>query len=192
MEQKGFTIIELIISIFILSVAVVGIFSAFSMMNILTSDAADRLVATYLSQEGMEIIRNIRDTNWLNMDAGVSGVEWASGINCTQGCEADYTTTGSGSKYVIPYSGAGDYLNINTDGFYGYAPGVTTKFKRKITVTSVADGNNKSDYIIKVVTQVSWDEKATILNSGNLAAVCGASNCITAEGVLYDWYNYNN
>jgi prepilin-type N-terminal cleavage/methylation domain-containing protein len=53
--SKGFTLIELIISVFILSVAVVGIFNAFSIMIILTSDAADRLTATYLAQEGEEI-----------------------------------------------------------------------------------------------------------------------------------------
>ena len=72
-SSKGFTIIELIISIFILSVALVGIFSAFSIVTILTSDSADRLTGTYLAQEGMEIVRNIRDTNWIKMDHDCSG-----------------------------------------------------------------------------------------------------------------------
>src|SRR3989338_7885463 len=111
--KNGFTIIELIISIFILSVAVVGIFSAFSMMAILTADVTDRLTATYLVQEGMEIIRNIRDTNWLNMDAGSPGATWLDGLtSCSAnsgGCEVDYTTTGSGSYLVRPYNPS-DYL----------------------------------------------------------------------------------
>jgi prepilin-type N-terminal cleavage/methylation domain-containing protein len=90
--KNGFTIIELVISIFILSVAIVGVFSAYSMVTILTSDASDRLTATYLAQEGMEITRNVRDTNWLNIDAGnPAGATWLDGLSCLSGCEADYT-----------------------------------------------------------------------------------------------------
>ena len=67
-NNKGFTIIELIISIFILSVGLVGVFNALSVVTVLTAGSADRVTATYLAQEGMEIVRNIRDTNWLAMD----------------------------------------------------------------------------------------------------------------------------
>jgi prepilin-type N-terminal cleavage/methylation domain-containing protein len=197
MKQNGFTIIELVISIFILSVAVVGIFSAFSIITILTSDAADRLTATYLVQEGMEIIRNIRDTNWLNMDAGVPGATWLNGLTgCSGGCEADYITT-AGSNPVMHSSLS--YLYLNTSGFYCYpadgsttCTGAKTKFQRKITITHPKDaGGNDINYIIKVVTQVSWDEKATILNSfGFSAKDCyEGKNCITAQWTLYNWYN---
>ncbi|MCX6720925.1 MAG: bacterial Ig-like domain-containing protein [Candidatus Staskawiczbacteria bacterium] len=181
--NKGFTIIELIISIFILSVAVVGIFSAFSIITILTSDSSDRLTATYLAQEGMEIVRNIRDQNWLNMDAEVSGATWLYGItssgSCTStGCEADYKSTSLGGSTI-------DYLNIETGGFYSYAAGTATKFKRRILIdTSLAS------YVIKVTVQVSWNKKANVLDtSGFLAGDCNeGKNCITAEETLYNWY----
>lgn len=208
----GFTIIELIISIFILSVVTVGIFSTFSIMTILTSDTADRLTATYLAQEGMEIVRNIRDTNWLNMVAGSpAGATWVDGltvagannpINCdnssNHGCQVDYTTTGagSGSKLVKPF-GSGSYLNIDLNGFYGYVTGghpTTTKFKRKIIIVPVTDVDTKSDHIIKITVQVSWDAGANIFYPSRWAGECpaGASNCIEAKGTLYDWYNYVN
>jgi len=200
--KNGFTIIELIVSIFILSIGVLGVFSAFSMITILTSSTADRLTATYLAQEGMEIVRNIRDTNWLNMD-GATGdfpscasgndptsncpFSWVDGIdNCESfGCQADYTTGTNVASIMNPWSDDGDYLflNTDTDGFYSYDATVTqTKFKRKITITQV------TTYILKVNVQVSWDKKATILNSGSLAGACSASNCITTEETLYDWY----
>ena len=202
MEQKGFTIIELIISIFILSIGVVGVFSAFSVMTILTAGTSDQLTAAYLAQEGMEIVRNIRDTNWLNMDA-CSGetcdFTWVDGladetgvvhnpVHCVSGCKGDYT-----SESLSPYV-ATDYLNIDAHGFYSYGTGTQTKFIRKIIITPVTDVDNKSDHIIKVVAQVFWDEKATILNPGVLASQsgCGAYNCITTEETLYDWYNYVN
>jgi len=215
--SKGFTIIELVISIFILSVGVVGIFSAFSVVTILTSDSADRLTATYLAQEGMEIVRNIRDTNWLNMDLyncvpgdTSCGYTWVDGLtpvgnnnygpNCSStssagGCEADYTTTGFSSNPVLQKTG--DYLMINGNGFYNYTLGTNTKFQRKVIIAYATDANsNPINYIIKVTVQVSWNEKATILNSsGASASNCnptGVSNCIVAEETLYDWYNYVN
>ena len=208
--SKGFTLIELIISVFILSVAVVGIFNAFSIMIILTSDAADRLTATYLAQEGEEIVRNIRDTNWLNMDACNSPTppsycpaSWVDGLtadglngspNCSNGCEADYTTDTniSGAWVMKPWSASGLPLLINSgNGFYNYSSGTITKFKRKIIITSIPDANNVSGYILKVEVQVSWNQKATILNAGYLAGNCQPANCIKVEGTMYDWYNYS-
>ena len=197
--QKGFTLIELIITIFILSVAIVGVFGAFSMMVILTSDAADRLTAAYLAQEGMEIVRNIRDSNWLHMDFCVqnpadstcaNSPAWVDGLYaCQSGCEADYTTTGWGGHVVYPWPTAGNYLNV-INGFYKYDINniLHTKFKRKITTNTLG-----TDYIMKVTVQVSWDEKATVLNSAvkqDTQFICNPANCITAESTIYDWYNY--
>ncbi|MCX6718693.1 MAG: hypothetical protein NTY81_03800 [Candidatus Staskawiczbacteria bacterium] len=208
-EETGFTIIELIISIFVLSVGVIGIFSIFSMVVVLTSDSSDRLTATYLAQEGMEIVRNIRDTNWLHMDICASGVtplpdgvscpaSWLDGFseisacsNINTGCEADYTSKTSMS------GNSGEYLYINNEnGFYGYNQNnaTITKFQRKIIISPVEDIDGKSDHIIKVTVEVFWDKKSTILSPGVTAQSdgCGPSNCISTEGTLYDWYNYIN
>lgn len=201
-KQKGFTIIELIISIFILSIAVVGVFGAFSMIVILTSDATNRLTATYLAQEGMEIIRNIRDSNWLNMDANPGMASWDDYISSCEGsgCEVDFTTTGSVSNPIRPYTLSGNYLNKNVNGFYSYGSGTATKFKRKITVSPIQDVDGKSDHILMVITRVAWDQKATVLGPSRLAetsinadcAGSNSSNCITIEETLYNWYNYTN
>ena len=202
--SKGFTIIELVISIFVLSIAIIGIFSAFSVVTILTSNSVDGFTGTYLAQEGMEIVRNIRDTNWLNMDtycasydcSAYNDFSWVDGLNlaaCSAtGCEADYTTgtSVSGAWTMSPW--ASRPLLKNTNGFYNYTSGANTKFKRKIIITKVTDVDNKDDHIIKVIVKVSWDEKATILNFGVFADTCGSSNCITAEETLYNWYNYVN
>ncbi len=190
---RGFTIIELVVSIFILSIALVGIFSAFSTITILTSDSADRLTATYLGQEGMEIVRNIRDTNWLYMDAG--DATWLDGLDiCISGCEADYTTGTTAPGAFSMSMATGRYLYIDANGFYVHSiiDASKTKFQRKITITPLADVNNQpNDHVIAVKVQVSWDKKATILNNSTvLADTCTPSNCITIEGTFYDWYNY--
>jgi prepilin-type N-terminal cleavage/methylation domain-containing protein len=197
--KNGFTIIELIISIFILSVAVVGIFSAFTSVTILTSDASNRLTATYLAQEGMEIARNVRDTNWKRIQSGES-ITWAEGLNdCENGCEMDYITgTGAvGAHVITPWPTKGNYLKIdpsppsgNGNGFYNYGTGKNSIFKRKMVITPVEDVDGNNSHILKVIVQVSWNQKATILNPLNLAEDCGTSNCIKAEETLYDWFVY--
>ncbi len=207
----GFTLIEMIVSIFILSVALVGIFSAFYVVTILTSSSSDRLTATYLAQEGMEIVRNMRDTNWLNMDANSSpGATWIDGFKAGEcsstGCEADYETGTTNQNYpMAPW--AGKYLYIDSNYFYGYNPNhaTPTKFKRKIIISCLDSFGNidsyclSTDYVIKVTVQVSWDEKATISHSYSSAddgitncSKKGYDNCVVAEDTLYDWYNYAN
>ena len=201
--SKGFTIIELVISVFILSIAVVGIFSAFSVMNVLTSDTTDRLTATYLAQEGLEIVRNIRDTNWLSMDdwGCVSSiidddtpcpVLWSDGLtespDCSNGCKADYKTS------MSPFASV-DKLYLNDEGFYDHdISGAPTKFKREIIIKLLEDANGGLDHIMKVVVRVSWDKKSTILNLPLLSNpdTCDPQNCISAEATLYNWYNYVN
>jgi type II secretory pathway pseudopilin PulG len=228
-KEKAFTIIELIISIFILSVAVVGIFSAFSTMVILTSDAADKLTATYLAQEGLEIVRNVRDTNWLKTDTCSADptctdtYSWVDGLgvndqSCLNGCKADFTTGTAinGAHSMTPWtSSPADYLKINANGFYGYSscdpsdPRYSTnsnfcqtKFKRKIIITPLLDANGTTKYyILDVMVEVAWDQKATLLNptfltaNDSLADDCTIkahkNNCVKIEETMYDWYNYN-
>ena len=199
--SKGFTIIELIITIVILAVAIIGVYNAFSIITILTSDSSDRLTATYLSQEGIEIARNIRDKNWLNMDdcsadpdCDPGTYNWTDGLiigpkSGTIGCSGDYT-----SKNLIGYINS-NYLCINSAGFYYQSIGsctTPTKFKRKITVNAVKDTNGDSNHIMKVKVEVSWDKKATLLNPGLQAGNCTAYNCVTTEETLYDWYYPNH
>ena len=215
----GFTIIEIVIAISLLSFALVGIFSAYSVVVISTADTANQLTANYLGQEGMEIVRNIRDENWMHMDycsftnltdpSCTPAPMWLDGltssgtpaVNCLTGCEVDYTTGTSASPNWSMKIYAGLPLKIDSSGLYNYTNGTATKFKRKITITPVTDvtlpanivGVNPSDHIVMVKVQVSWDKKATILNPSKISADptgCNPANCVTTEETLYNWYNY--
>lgn len=185
--EKGFTLIEIIIAVFILSIAIVGVYSAFSIIVILTTSSSDRLTATYLSQEGMEIIRNIRDTNWLTCDdptiCSFSSYLADVDTDCsTTGCEADFTTSPSpdnASRLTQwPSTSDGNYLNIDVGGFYKYSiDGTPSKFKRKLTITLLND-----DHAMKVISEVIWNEKPNILNSNP------TQPSVKTEEILYDWY----
>jgi len=159
MLNKGFTILEVIIAIFVVTIGVLAAYTVTQQMISYTYRSASRLTAVYLAMEGIEIVRNIRDTNWLE-----SAPSWKDGlINCTTGCEADYDASDLSS-----YSG--DPLNLETaTGFYGYDPGSPTNFKRKITIT------DEIDYL-KVSVEVWWEYKGDTYGP------------IRAQENLYNWY----
>lgn len=126
-KQKGFTLLEMIFAITIISVGVLGIYNGMSFAISNTQKAREYFMSAYLAQEGIEIVKNMRDTNW------VAGESWDSGLICESGCEADYNT--ASSTFSSNVYGSGRYLEIDANGFYSYEGGSPTIYKRKITTS---------------------------------------------------------
>lgn len=80
--SKGFTLIETTLATFILSVGVLGVFGVIQMVSSFISGVSSKLEAVYLAQEGIENIRNIRDSNWLKQRS-VPATLWDQGITTT-------------------------------------------------------------------------------------------------------------
>lgn len=136
--KKGFTFIELLITILIVTIGLAGISSLFVRLVSQSRIVSSKLVAAYLAQEGIELVRNIRDGNWLERvawDDGISNGDW----------EIDYNDTG-----FTPYQAGGRYLKID-GGFYNYESGQNTKFKRRINIS-------KAGSAISVSVEVSWQD----------------------------------
>jgi len=69
--KRGFTVLESIVAIFVLSLSISGVFSAVQQGLSQNIIAKDEVKAFYLAQEAIEIIRNKRDLNQiakLNID----------------------------------------------------------------------------------------------------------------------------
>lgn len=158
MNQKGFTLLELTVAIFVIMVGIIGALSALQRATSATFVSSSKLTAAYLAQEGIEIVRNLRDTNW------IADLSWDNGIICCFAppcdCEADYN-----DKYLNLYQ-ENHYLRIGND-FYNYDSGKETKFKRKITISKEPD-------ILKISVQVFWRER-------------GKDFQLTAQENIYDW-----
>ncbi len=171
----GFTLLEVMIAIFFLTVGIGGAFTVIQRTVGLSYINASRLVAANLAQEGIEIVRNIRDTNW------IEGEDWDKGIGI------QYTGTPLDSVYYeVQYNDKEadivvcvtpcDYndmrfLNIDEDSFYSYKDSgiyTTTKFKRKIAIS------DKDSDKLKVTVIVEWQERGTTHN-------------FTAQEYLYNW-----
>ena len=135
----GFTLLEVIVAISILSLGVAGALTLIQKTVAFTSLTTSRVIAVHLLQEGIEIVRNIRDKSWLEG-------EWGEGIQ-TGDREADYKSKNLKLDYL------GRYLNIDNDGFYSYSEGTPTKFKRKITISK------PSSDVIEVFVEIQWQEK---------------------------------
>lgn len=144
MQNKSFTLIELIVAIFVILVGILAVFLVITDVTSTTSVYKQRLIAAYLAQEGIEIVRNIRDTNWVE-----GAATWDDGLlicPTPNGCEVDYS-----SLNLTPWSGDGNYLKID-GGFYNYASGADTIFKRKIRIEAGGD-------VLQVWVEVFWDIK---------------------------------
>lgn len=175
-REKGITLVEVIIATFILLVAIIGSYLAFTQILIATSSVSDRLVAAYLTQEGVEVIRNIRDTNWLRQ-ATDPAIVWDDILNtCPEaGCQVDYKKGIPGTPITFLDEYSNTLLNIDSSGFYTYdmvdtgdsMPTTPTKFKRKITITPDDD---KLDVLVEVI----WESR-------------GQPYSFAAEEILYNW-----
>lgn len=77
--NKGFTVLEVLIAILVISIGVLGTYSVIQNIISETFSSTYRLTAAYLAKEGIETVRNTRDTNWLeeeNWDNGLSSSDW--------------------------------------------------------------------------------------------------------------------
>lgn len=168
--EKGFTMVELVISVAVLTFGIVGVYEIFWSLLLTTFNASNKLTAIYLAQEGLEIVRNIRDNNY----RGNPPSPWNDGLSeCELGCELDYktkTTEESAENELQTYIDPGRHLYINPDKIYSYdtAGGTSTIFRRKITISF------PNTDIMEAVSRVEWDYN-------------GQSYNLEARKRLYNW-----
>jgi len=176
-DVTGFTLIEAIVAIGVISVGFVGSLVLLSKASSQAVAVKDRVVAAHLAAEGVEVIRNIRDTNWLK------GRDWLNGL-----IEPSDAPTGTIVSGVVNYdSGAIDSSDsseprkcLNWDGsFYRHAAApayvCTTSFGRQIVLQKKEEnisGQNIS--YLEIKSAVQWKEKGVIKS-------------LTVIDHLYDW-----
>lgn len=73
-SNKGFSIIEVIVAVGIITIGIIPIISLFTMNLNNEIKNKNRLIAAYLANESIEIVRQERDDNWTAV------VDWMAGI----------------------------------------------------------------------------------------------------------------
>ncbi|MDP2638864.1 MAG: prepilin-type N-terminal cleavage/methylation domain-containing protein [Candidatus Azambacteria bacterium] len=159
-NMLGFTLVETMVAVGVVMIGFTAVLSLSSTSLFHISSIQDRLIATNLAAEGIEVIRNIRDTNWLQNQS------WDLNLS-DKNYQAAYNS-------VPPLLSYGDiayrdvFLSIDSNGFYNYGSGAPTKYKRNISITHI------TSYEIRVVSTVNWK----IRNIDYSASV---------EDHLFDW-----
>lgn len=159
-NSKGFTLVETLVSLAIFSSAIVGMIVVTSQGINDTNYAKNKLVATALSQEGIEIVRNVRDSALLSDTTGTQG--WATFISAINPClsiacaiDPLYTDI---SDLTIVQCSADDECVLSRDELSGTAYYETTgnddsNFSRFIEINELADGNT-----VEIVSTVEWTQ----------------------------------
>ena len=148
---------EVIIAIFVIVTALVALMSLIGAAIASGNSASAKLVAANLAQEGVEIVKSVRELNY-----GVNGWDdWYA--NFTAGnYSIQYDSTDFGGLWdsFLQYDPA--------SGLYRYGGGSDSIFKRKIILTK--DNNNE----IGVISEVTWRER-------------GVAKSIRVEDKLWNW-----
>jgi len=155
--NKGFTLIEVLVAVAIFSVGTAVSVNVISYSLGLSAKIKDRTIAAHLAQEGIELVKNIRDLNWLANNAYDVGL--GNGWGCVEynSNSVDYNCALSGGSSVLSFDGA-HYI-------HGVGVGVVTSFSRKVTISTVSPVEKK------VVVDVS----------------CGVNCSVSLENHLFDW-----
>ncbi len=170
---KGFTLVETLVAIAVLSISTMGIFASVQSSLRNSGFAQDQITAFFLTQEVIEYIKNTRDENTLyNLNAITNGNNihhWLYGLVNCDGAEPPCDST-------VPPCGPGDVCYIdsilrravkcnggvcpnirqdtsgpNTTKLYGYSSGWTpTNFRRDVQITTV-----NADEVLVTVT-IAW------------------------------------
>lgn len=163
-SNSAFTIIEVMVAIAIISIGMLGVVSLMSQNIQVQVVNKNNLIASMLAQEGIELVRGIRDENWLDQANPVfhDGLGEKFAIDAVNKVP-DATT--------LSIDGQGASLFIK-DGFYQHDnTGIQTIFSRLLEVTPDSDTPPK---YITVKSTVRW-------KSGD------RSSDYIAETTLYDW-----
>jgi type II secretory pathway pseudopilin PulG len=158
-DKQAFTLVEIIVILFIVSVGMIGVLSL--VVQNIQSQVINKnnIIANQLAQEGVELIRKTRDTNWVN------GSSWDQWI-----LAGTYTMDFEDSTPQLLLNASQAVLAQDANGFYVHDSGLTsTNFSRQIEISDISAEQKN----IKV--SVTWQERNQAYTH-------------TLEAMLYNWF----
>ncbi|MBI3290671.1 type II secretion system protein [Candidatus Falkowbacteria bacterium] len=178
--KRGQSLLEMVFAIGILLFVVAAVLGLATSNVLGQKESEFQIVANNLAREGIEVVRNIRDSNWLagdNWDAGLVGAGDAAAVfdSANNVWQIDFNT--------LDYT-----LNVSPDGIYGdYSLGQPSVYSRRLDIISICQTSDGSEVVrdndclggeikigVKITATVSWEER-------------GRQRELNIEDLLYDW-----
>jgi len=171
-NNKAFSLLEVSLAMGIIVIGILGVFSLVIQNVQVQSINKNYLIASMLAQEGIELVRNKRDSNWMDTDKP----DWYEGItDGDNNFTVDFNNNGVFDFSVDDISSARLYLD--SDNFYTHksSGNTLTPFSRLISISDFTDKNGdlKED-VFKVSSRVEWEIQGKHFN-------------YVAETLLYNW-----
>lgn len=139
-SHRGFSLLESLLSIFLVTVGIVAVLALFSGAITQTLDSKNQQIAVSLAEEGMELVRNIRDNNWAAGKDSFDSIDPGTG---SKNCSFDINSN-------INCSNPDGRLYLDANNFYNSSSsGAETSFRRLVKIT-------KSGENLRVVSKVAW------------------------------------
>ncbi len=165
-NQFGLSILELMISIMVIAMGLVSVLSLITQNLQAQYINKNVLIASQLTQECFELVRNVRDQNKL-----LYGYSWDRDIVNDGTYIIDYTGRSSINSAVNSIADNAAKLYLNANGFYTHTiTASSTPFSRLVTIRNYPGYTNFLDLECKV----RWQER-------------GRNHDYLAETYLYDW-----
>jgi Tfp pilus assembly protein PilV len=177
-KTKGFSIGEVILASFILTTGLIAVSALVASSYRQALVSRDAIIATGLAQEGVELVRNVRDN-----DLAAGGTGFAEFSNSHKHCRIDYNdalvldcTAASGalSRYTLQYG---------SNGYYAHANTASERFSRHIYIDYNTTAENA---LIRSFVYMN-PSLYTPPSDGNANGCTAASKCAYTEVTLTAW-----
>ncbi|OGG47941.1 hypothetical protein A2761_00975 [Candidatus Kaiserbacteria bacterium RIFCSPHIGHO2_01_FULL_51_33] len=154
-KNSGFTLVEMLVAIMVLSLAVAGPLTVVSKGISNTAYARDQITAVFLAQEGMEAVRNLRDSN------GLAGAPWLQQFDSCAAADCGINIIGSPPAITVnTCSALGNCLLYYNDsiGLYNHQTAGTepARFSRSFRLVPVDEKE------ARLTVTVSWQTNAVL------------------------------
>ena len=159
-KNRGFTLVETLVAVSIFSLSVLALMAVLSQGISDTEYAKKKIIGTFLAQEGIEFLRNMRDNhilysqstsnNWTQFKARLAP--------CNVGSECGFNTALSTTDPNFVFTCTSNPENCKvyiSNGVYNTnLVGTDSGFTRKISATTVSANE------LKVISTVSWMQRS--------------------------------
>lgn len=176
-NNKWFSIIEILVWIFIFSIGLVSVMVLIISTGNMNSYSKNSIIASNLARESLEIVKNVRDTNYLKL-TNWNKLPWVDFDNkfstwVYYRVENDFENKDNLAKIEV-ISDFGEWksnltskmenyrLFLNSDWYYTYnnaTSNTKTNFYRYVKFEDIEENSTIIPWALKVISKVIWYEK---------------------------------